>query len=387
VKEGDLMNLGVLCVSAGVIFFRLLQFNKHPKFQISLVRTKEASRVLKGDRMAKLRLSFVSAFNERVDPLMKGIVQAEGIEIVPTYSHPSETFWRQLKFQEFDAGEMSMSSYLIARERGLDMIALPVFPSRRLFHTEISYNIDSGIKQPGDLVGKRIGVGEYQQTAALWQRGILEHDFGVSQYKVHWYMERTEELSHGGATGFTPPAGISFQRIPPDKSMASMLVNNELDAAAINGPWKNMPTFIGRSHRISGSEGDWSKVKPLFTDRLSEGARFFKKWGFLPVNHAYTIRGDIYKKYPWVAFNLYTGFVKAKEHFNAKLVDSIPSALFFGREYLAMTREMFGNDPYPYGVKANRKMIETLIDFSHEQGLTSKKMKVEELFAESTLDL
>jgi 4,5-dihydroxyphthalate decarboxylase len=282
---------------------------------------------------------------------------------------------------------MSMSSYLIARERGFDMIALPVFPSRRLFHTELSYNTDSGIKQPGDLAGKRIGVGEYQQTAALWQRGILEHDFGVSQYKVHWYMERTEELSHGGATGFTPPQGISFQRILPDKSMASMLVSNELDAAAINSPWKNMPNVIGRSHRIPGAEGDWSKVKLLFPDRRAEGARFYKKYGFLPVNHAYTIRGDIYKKYPWVAFNLYTGFVKAKEYFNAKLVDSIPSALFFGREYLSMTQETFGKDPYPYGVKSNRKMLETLIDFSHEQGLTAKKMKIEELFAESTLDL
>ena len=203
---------------------------------------------------------------------MKGIVQAEGIDIVPTYSHPSETFWRQLKFQEFEVGEMSMSSYLIARERGFDIIALPVFPSRRLFHSELSYNTDSGIKQPGDLVGKRVGVGEYQQTAALWQRGILEHDFGVSQFKVHWYMERTEELSHGGATGFTPPPGISFQRIPPDKSMASMLVNSELDAAAINSPWKNMPNVIGRSHRIPGAEGDWTKVKLLFPDRMAESA-------------------------------------------------------------------------------------------------------------------
>ena len=337
--------------------------------------------------MPDLRLSFISAYNERVEPLMNGTIEAEGIELIPTYSHPSETFWRHLKFQEFELGEMSMSSYLIARSRGLDMIAIPVFPSRRFFHADLSYHADSGVKEPGDLVGKRIGVGEYQQTAALWQRGILEHDFGVSQFKVHWYMERTEELSHGGATGFTPPPGISFQRIPPDKSMASMLVNNELDAAAINSPWKNMPDIVGRSHRIPGADGDWSKVKLLFSDRLAEGVRFFKKWGFLPVNHAYTIRGDIYKKYPWVAFNLYTGFVKAKEHFNAKLVDSIPSALFFGREYLTMTQEMFGSDPYPYGVKSNRKMLETLIDFSHEQGLTSKKMKVEELFAGSTLDL
>jgi 4,5-dihydroxyphthalate decarboxylase len=337
--------------------------------------------------MAKLTLSFISAFNERVDPLMNGAVKAEGIEIIPTYSHPSETFWRQLKFQEFEVGEMSMSSYLIARSRGFDMIALPVFPSRRLFHTELAYHIDSGIKEPGDLLGKRIGVGEYQQTAALWQRGILEHDFAISQYKVHWYMERSEELSHGGATGFTPPPGISFQRIPPEKSMASMLLNNELDVAAINSPWKNVPTVIGRSHRIRGAETNWNKVEALFPDRMSEGARFFNKWGFLPVNHAYTIRGDIYKKYPWAAFNLYIGFVKAKDHFNARLVDSIPTALFFGREYLAMTQEMFGDDPYPYGVKSNRKMLETLIDFSHEQGLTSKKMTIEELFAESTLDL
>ena len=109
--------------------------------------------------MPKLRLSFISAFNERVDPLMKGTVQAEGIEIVPTYSHPSETFWRQLKFQEFEVGEMSMSSYFIARERGFDIIALPVFPSRRLFHAELSYNTDSGIKQPSDLVGKRSAWG------------------------------------------------------------------------------------------------------------------------------------------------------------------------------------------------------------------------------------
>src|SRR5689334_3407059 len=255
--------------------------------------------------MSKLKLGFVSAFNERVDPLMNGTIQAEGIEIVPTYSHPSETFWRQLRFKEFEIGEMSMSSYLIARERGFDMIALPVFPSRRLFHTEISYHLDSNIEKPQDIVGKRIGVSEYQQTAALWQRGILEHDFGVSQYKVHWYMERTEDMSHGGVTGFSPPEGISFQRVPPEKSLASMLVNQELDVAAINSPWKNAPHQLGRSHKITGSEGDWSKVKLLFPDRIGEGKRFFDKWKFLPVNHAYTIRGDIYRKHPWVAFNLY----------------------------------------------------------------------------------
>lgn len=336
--------------------------------------------------MSRLTLSFVSAFNERVQPLMDGTVQPEGLELVPTYSHPGETFWRQLKFQEFEIAEMSLSSYLIARSRGVDMVAIPVFPSRRLFQTELAYHVDSGVKVPGDLEGKRVGVAEYQQTAALWLRGILEHDFGVSQYKVQWYMERSEELSHGGATGFTPPPGVSLQRIPPDKSLASMLIDHELDAATVGGPWARAATFIDRSSRIPGA-GDWSKVKPLFPDRMVEAARLVKKYGFIPANHAYIIRGDIHRKYPWVAFNLYAAFAKAKALAQEKLAERIPSALFFGREYLAMTRDTVGDAPFPYGVKANRPMLERLAEFSHEQGLTPRKMKIEELFAESTLEL
>jgi 4,5-dihydroxyphthalate decarboxylase len=334
--------------------------------------------------MAKLTLAFISAYNERVEPLMNGTVQAEGIELVPTYSHPAETFWRQLKFGEFEVAEMSMSSYLIARFRGADMIALPVFPSRRLFQTELSYHVDSDITKPEDLAGKRVGVAEYQQTAALWIRGILEHDFGVSQYKIHWYMERSEEMSHGGATGFKPPPGISFNRIAPNKSLASTLLEKELDAAHIASPWVLQANALDRSSRIGG-RGDWSKIKPLFPGRMAEAARFHNKHGFLPVNHTYIIRGDIYKKHPWVAFNLYSGFVKARALAQQRLAQSIPSALFFGPEYAAMTSEMIGHDPFPYGVKDNQAMLDTMIGFSHEQGLTARRMAVEELFAESTL--
>ena len=336
--------------------------------------------------MAKLTLGFISAFNERVEPLMNGTVQAEGIELIPTYSHPAETFWRQLKFGEFEVAEMSMSSFLIARSRGVDMIALPVFPSRRLFQTELSYHVDSGITKPEELADKRLGVAEYQQTAALWIRGILEHDFGVSQYKIHWYMERSEEMSHGAATGFKPPAGISFNRIASNKSLESTLLENELDVAHVASPWVLRANALDRSSRIAG-KGDWNKIKPLFPDRMAEGARFYKQHGFLPVNHTYIIRGDIYRKCPWVAFNLYTGFVKAKALAREQLLERIPTALFFAPEYAAMTREMIGDDPFPYGVKANKVMLDAIIAFSHEQGLTQRKMTVEELFAQSTLDL
>ena len=249
-----------------------------------------------------------------------------------------------------------------------------------------SYNTDSGIGKPEDLAGKKLGVAEYQQTAALWTRGVLEHDFGVSQYKVHWYMERSEELSHGGATGFEPPPGISFQRIPTDKSLASMLLANEIDAAAVVGPWTRSASVIDRSSRIPGS-GDWSKVKLLFPDRIAETRRFVQQHGFLPANHAYIIRGEVYKKHPWAAFNLYSGFVKAKALARQKLAESMPSALFFGPEYLAMTRRLIGDDPFPYGIKANQAMLDTITSYSHEQGLAPRQVKPEELFAEQTLSL
>jgi 4,5-dihydroxyphthalate decarboxylase len=336
--------------------------------------------------MPKLTLGFISAFNERVDPLMNGTVKAEGIELIPTYSHPAETFWRQLKFGEFEVAEMSMSSFLIAKSQGSDMVALPVFPSRRLFQTELSYHVDSGITKPGDLAGKKLGVAEYQQTAALWIRGILEHDFGVSQYNIHWHMERSEEMSHGGATGFKPPAGISFNRIAANKSLVSTLLGNELDVAHVASPFVLQANTLDRSSRIVG-KNDWSKIRPLFPDRMIEAERFFKKHGFLPVNHTYIIRGDIYRKYPWIAFNLYSGFVKAKALARQKLAESMPSALFFGPEYLAMTRRLVGDDPFPYGIKANQAMLDTITSYSHEQGLTPRQVKPEELFAEQTLSL
>jgi 4,5-dihydroxyphthalate decarboxylase len=337
--------------------------------------------------MPDLTLSFISNYNERVEPLMDGTVQIDGVAIIPTYSHPSETFWRQLKFHEFHIAEMSMSSYLIARSRGADMIAIPVFPSRRFFHAEQSYHVDSGIQKPEDLVGKRIGVGEYQQTAALWARGVLEHDFGVSQYKVHWYMERTEELSHGGATGFAPPPGISFHRIPPDKSLATMLVNHEIDVAPIGGHLSRAVNVIDRSTHMRAGDADWSKVKPLFPDQIAEAKRFFDKHGFVPVNHTYIIRGDIYREQPGMAMKLYQAFVEAKAYAQQRLLEHVPEALVFGPEYLAMTREILGDDPFPYGIKANQALLETITNYSFEQGLTPRKMKIEELFAKETLDL
>ncbi len=336
--------------------------------------------------MKKLRLSLISARYERIAPLLDGTTSVEGVDLVWTHSNPSETFWRQLRFGEFEVSEMSMSSLLIAKSRGHDMVAIPVFPSRRFMHMALYVHKDSGIENPCELAGKRIGVGEYQQTAALWTRGTLEHDFGVSQYGVDWYMERSEELSHGGATGFTPPEGIRFHRIPKDKSLVSMLVDRELDTAMVLSAFHAERNVIDRSthHR---REGDAEAVRPLFTDTMAEGRRYVEAHGFVPINHCFVIRGDVHEKHPWLAFNLYAAFAKAKEHWLQQLPQAIPSDLFFGAQYLEQTRAVVGPDPFPYGIKDNAAMLETLIDYSFEQKLTPRKLELEEIFAPSTLDL
>ena len=253
--------------------------------------------------------------------------------------------------------------------------------------TQLSYHTDSGISRPEDLTEKRIGVEEYQQSASIWVRGILEHDFGVSQYKVHWYMERDEDFSHGGATGFTPPRGISFQRISKDKSLASMLVHNEIDVASVHKAFDEAPNIIDKSTRVRGREGDWSKVRPLFPDPIDEGKRFFQKHGYIPPVNIYVIRGELYRGQPWIALSLFDAFERAKQWAYEHLRESIPSTLVFGEHYLAQTKAIFGEDPFPNGIRKNREMLDTMMSYAHEQGLVPTKPKLEELFVPNALDL
>src|SRR6201988_1809513 len=167
----------------------------------------------------------------RTWPVIDGQVKPDGIDLVPTVLHPSELFWRQLRFAEFAVSEMSCSSFLIALARGdTRFVGLPIFTTRRFFHTSILVRRKAGIETPADLKGKRVGVPEYQQTAALWARGVLAHEFGVTPADIEFWMERTPKKSHGGATGFKPPPGVVVHQVPADKSLGSMMLAGELDA-------------------------------------------------------------------------------------------------------------------------------------------------------------
>ncbi|TDE00675.1 hypothetical protein E1269_24755 [Jiangella asiatica] len=202
-------------------------------------------------------------------------------------------------------------------------------------------------------------------------------------------MERTPDRSHGAATGFQPPPGISLRFVPGDRSLSTMLATHQIDAALVKRAMrKPASNVVERSARLTVAPAEFRRVtRPVFADPMAEGQRFYRAHGFVPVNHTYVVRGDVARRYPWVPFNLYQAMLRAKELAERDLVNSVPLSLIFREEYLARTEELLGPDLFPYGVRANRAALETIAGYSHEQGLTSERADVAGLFAPSTLDL
>ncbi|GAC1320412.1 MAG: ABC transporter substrate-binding protein [Chloroflexota bacterium] len=331
--------------------------------------------------VAKLQLSLIMGANDRSRPVLDGTIQPDGIDLTCTVAHPSEIFWRQLHFKEFDVSEMSLSSLLMAIANGnRDWVGLPIFTSRRFFHTGAWVRTDRNINAPADLKGKRVGVPEYQQTAALWSRGVLKHEFGVEPEDLDWWMERTEERSHGGATGFRPPAGIRFNRIPAEDSIGTMLADGRLDATLLYLQENNL---VDRSKvTLEGNP----QFRLLFPDSVAEGQRYFNKTGIFPINHGMVVRREIFEQHPWVALNLFNAFREAKESANARMRQLTATHVELG--LLGDNgKKALAADPYPYGVKSNLKVLETVATYSHEQGLTPRVVKMDDVFAPSTLDL
>lgn len=320
------------------------------------------------------------SLNLMTEPVFAGAAQPEGLSAVWTRLHPSEMFWRQLHFAEFDVSELSLSSLLISIDHGDDRwLALPVFTTRMFFHTRILVRSDAGIERPEDLAGKRVGVPEYQQTAALWSRGALQHEFGVAPHQMTWFMERPPELSHGGATGFRPPEGVQLSYIPPDTDIGRMLVAGELDATLLYLPERNL---VDRSRLDLDSD---PRVRPLFPDRRAEGIRYHRATGILPVNHCVVVKRELAQRHPWVVLNLYDMFVAAKEVVDAGLRKALEPYRALG--LVDGVDAGLAQDPLPYGIRDQRKVLETLASYSHEQGLTSREIGLEEVFAPAALEL
>jgi 4,5-dihydroxyphthalate decarboxylase len=313
--------------------------------------------------------------------LLDGNVTAQGIRFLPTAVHPSEMFWRQLKYRDFDVSEMSMSSLVISTSKGAkDWVAIPVFTSREFFHTRIIVRADAKIEKPADLRGKRVGVPEYQQTAAIWGREALASEFGVAPRDVEWFMERNPEKSHGGATAFAAPAGVTVHQIPPTKNIGEMLLAGELDATLLYLSNRNL---VDRSRVDLLSD---SRVRYLFADRPAEGRRYYAKTGLYPINHTVVVRRELFERHPWIALNLYHAFVAARADVIARgkaYLRSFEETGKLGEE----ARRSLAVDPMAYGMGANRAVLDTICRAVHEQGLTSRRVGLEEIFAASTLEV
>lgn len=329
----------------------------------------------------RVRLSAGLTSNALTRPVIEGVVSAEGLTLITSAVNPAELFWRQLHFGDFDASEMSMSSLFIATSRGdRTWWALPVFTTRMFFHTRILVRKGAGIKSPGDLRGRRVGVPEYQQTAAVWSRAVLAHEFNVQPGDIEWFMERLPGHSHGSATGSKPPRGVTINQIPPDSSIADMLVRGTLDAALF---------YIGARTLLDRSELDLSSgniAVPLFENPAAEGARYFSKSGFFPLNHGMVVRRSLVEKYPWLPLNLYFAMLKAKQHVDMQTQAAL--APYFSTGLLpAKLSGALAQDVMPYGLRANRSQLEYIAKILHEQGLTDRLVALEEVFAPTLFDI
>jgi 4,5-dihydroxyphthalate decarboxylase len=329
--------------------------------------------------LESLTFSIALSVNALTRPIIDGRHQPQGIRLIPSVVFPSELFWRQLKFAEFDVSEMSLSSLFIAASKGdRRFVALPIYTARNFFHTRAWVRHDSGIEAPADLRGKRIAVPEYQQTSVVWSRGILQHEFGVRAREVDWYMERLPDMSHGGATGFQPPDGVRITQIPLSSSIGEMLAKGELDGTLHYLTDKNI---VDRS-RVDISEF----CRPLFPDPIAESVRYFRKHGIYPVNHAVVIKRELHERYPWAAINIYHAFTAAKREVEKAAQETVQDYVRCGLVEPAALA-MFGTDPMAYGLRASRPILETLAGYLHEQGLTDRRVAVDDIFAASTHEL
>jgi 4,5-dihydroxyphthalate decarboxylase len=330
--------------------------------------------------MADLDLSFAMTPYDRVQPLITGELQPQGITLRYADLPSPDIFYRQLKFSQFDVSEMSLSSFLRARAQGWGYRLLPVFHNRIFSYTRILVRLAAGIRvnHPEDLKGKRVGVPDYQMSMALWSRGTLQHEFGVRPEEIEWVQERPEHLSHGGASAFRPPPGVQFRYATTD--FGAMLLRGELDAVTI---------YVGRDNSsLDREKVDLSRnprFKTLFRDPRREGLRYYRKLGFIPPHHITVVRESILEQAPWVALSLLDAFTRAKQLVMQRLYRLPPSLLVFGPQLFAEQRAALGDDPYVYGVKANARAFEMAQTFSVEQGLTPSKQPWDELFPEEVL--
>jgi 4,5-dihydroxyphthalate decarboxylase len=319
--------------------------------------------------MAELRLTLACGPYDRTQALRDGSIKPDGIELTYVAPQPAEIFWRMLQYQEFDVAEMSLSNYTTLVSRGqAPFVAIPVYPSRSFRHGYFFVNTASGIERPADLVGKRGGVPEYSQTAAVYMRGLLEHEYGVRPGQIEWVQGRADRLGHG------LPPDVRLTPAPAGQELSDLLERGELDFLMT----ANNPLCFRRGA---------PNVRRLFPDYKALEQDYYRRTRIFPIMHTVVIRRDVYERDRWVALSLYQAFCAAKDRCYRLLLEtgSLKATLAWLQPALEEEQAIMGPDWWSYGAEANRPSLDALLEYVHEQGLSDRRLSIEELFAPSTM--
>ena len=302
-------------------------------------------------------------------------MRPEGIDLVYNNLFVEETFFRMLRNREFDIAEMSMSSYCVSLMReDPPFVAIPVFPSRFFRHSCIFVSAASGVREPKDLAGKRIGVPEYQMTAPVWIRGILHDEYGVDPASCEYWTGGEEEPGRDEKLKLDLPAKFRVSPIGPRQTLSRMIADGAVDA-------------MHTARAPSTFRTEPSKVRRLFEDFVEIEKAYYRKTKIFPIMHTVVIRRELYQKNRWIAQSLYKAFSQAQrktyEHLNTSM--ALTTMLPWQSAHVEEARALLGEDWWPYGLDVNRHVLETFLRYHHEQGLSKRRLAPEELFAPETL--
>src|SRR5262249_6751190 len=319
--------------------------------------------------MRKLPLTLAISDYDQVRDLTSGAIQPEGIELTCLNLTIEDIFFRFLRFREWDGAELPMAKYVGPVSQGDgSLAAIPVFASRIFRHSAIYVRRDGGLRQPADLAGRRVGVPEWAQTAGIYTRGALVHQYGVRLEDIDWVQAGVNQAGREEKIGLKLPAGVRLTPVP-DRTLDQMLVAGDLAAIITAHP----PTSFKAGH---------PDVVRLFPDIVEVEEAYFRATGIFPIMHVVAIRREVLAAHPWVAMSLYRAFDEARRRSVARALDgSAPRfPVPWVNEHAVRARALFGDDFWPYGVDANRPTLEGFLQFAHEQGVAHRPLAVTELF-------
>ena len=324
--------------------------------------------------MGKLSVSLACGRYDRTWPILDGRVSIEGCDVNCIQLDPEEVFFRALRYAEFDIAELSFNSYLMTTSKGeCPYIAMPAFVSRYFRHSAIYIRTGAGIERPENLKGRKVGVPEYQMTAIVWIRGILEDEYGIKPSDIHWRTGGQEEPGRTERTPLVLPEGVEVQPIGPEDTLVDLFQKGELDA------------LITARHPSLFMRGE-DCIQRLFPDYPTAEQAYFKKTGIFPIMHVLGVRKTLFEREPWIVSSVYKAFCEARDMAMVEIATrgGLRLSLPWIEAYVANAREILGGDYWPYGIDENRHVVETLIRYSSDQGLLARPLTVDEIFAEPT---